>query len=68
MQTPPHVVVISSDTDTWVYGLGLTEIGWLNGMYVRQEAIPTATYIPLFSQLSYLLTLLSATLLVQCLQ
>ncbi len=29
-----HIVIVSSDTDTWVYGLGLAEVGWLQGKQV----------------------------------
>ena len=32
--TSSNVLVVSSDTDSWVYGLGIMEIGWLQGKTV----------------------------------
>ena len=49
-----NVLAVSSDTDSWVYGLGIMEIGWLRGktVYVKRSSasIPEFVNINSFSQ------------------
>ncbi len=48
-----HIVIVSSDTDTWVYGLGLAEVGWLRGkhVYVKRGNVDSYVDINLCTQL-----------------
>ena len=41
----PHLVIISSDTDTWVYGLGICEAGHINNKRVYVQRGNTNSYI-----------------------
>ena len=48
-----HIIIVSSDTDTWVYGLGLAEVGWLQGkqVYVKRGNVDSFVNINLAAQL-----------------
>jgi hypothetical protein len=37
-----NVLVVSSDADSWVYRLGIMEIGWLRGKTVYVKRISTS--------------------------
>ena len=40
-----NIVIFSGDTDTWVYGLDLYELGWLNGKSVTVQRAETNQYV-----------------------
>ena len=40
-----NIVIFSGDTDTWVYGLGLCELGWLEGKTVFVQRTETNEYM-----------------------
>ena len=40
-----NIVIFSGDTDTWVYGLGLCELGWLEGKSVHIQRNEANEYV-----------------------
>ena len=40
-----NIVIYSGDTDTWVHGLGLYELGWLNEKSVTVQRAETNQYV-----------------------
>ncbi len=43
----PNVLIVSSDSDTWVYGLGISERGWLAGktVFVQHGTATCSRYV-----------------------
>ena len=53
-----NVLVVSSDTDSWVYGLGILEIGWLRGktVYVKRSSASIPVFVNINSLVSAITT------------
>ena len=52
------VLIVSSDTDSWVYGLGIMEMGWLQGktVYVQRGSTSVSDFVNINGLVSAIIT------------